>query len=303
MKLHVIILIVVSMFAAASGFAPVSRAETTPALSVIVSIVPQVYVVERIGGDLVKVEALVQPGQNPHTYEPSPRQLAALSGADLYFRIGVAFENGFIPKLQKIVPNLPVVDTRRDIPLKIMGEDNHACSHDPSDDQPHDHGHGVDPHIWLSPILVSVQALTIRDALIARDPEGKNIYDTNCSRFVEELQQLDSELKDLLSDLPSRKFMVYHPAWGYFADTYQLDQIAVEIEGKTPPAKQLARIIDQAKAEGIRVIFTQPQFSTKAADTIADAIKGRVVPIDPLAKDLFANLRAVAAAIKKGAAQ
>lgn len=299
MTLRVAILIVFSVFAATTGIAP--SAEPPSTVSVMVSIVPQIYFVERVGGDRVQVEAIVQPGQNPHTYEPSPRQLAALSGADLYFCIGVAFENGFIPKLQNLLPDLPIVDTRRGVPLQFMGDNHHACAHEPSDGQPHDHGHGVDPHIWLSPKRVSVQALTIRDALIARDPGSKHVYDTNCSRFTEELQRLDTELNTLLSDLPSRKFMVYHPAWGYFADDYQLVQIAVEIEGKTPPARQLARIIDQAKAEGIRVIFTQPQFSTKAAHTIADAIKGQVVPIDPLAKDLFTNLRVVANAIRKGA--
>jgi zinc transport system substrate-binding protein len=273
-----------------------------PMRDVITSIVPQEYFVERIGGDRVNVEALVQPGQSPHTYEPTPRQMTVLSNADLFFRIGAEFENSLVPKIRSLVPNLTIVDTRDGITFRMMDAHSHGENHSGHTHAccPHHGADSHDPHIWLSPALVARQAQTIRDALIAEDPDGKDIYDTNYKQFIEELDALDNEIRDLLSDLPSRQFMVYHPAWGYFADQYKLVQIAIEIDGKSPPARQLARTIDQAKAEGIRVVFVQPQFSTKAAETIAEAIGGVVVSIDPLEKDFFTNMRKTATAIKRG---
>ncbi len=282
-------------FAVSAG----AQDQATSQISAMVSIVPQVYFVEQVGGNRVHVEAIVQPSHNPHTYEPTPRQLTRLSHTDVYFSIGVAFEKGFIPKLQNLLPKLPVIDTSRKVPLRAIRSDHRDSGSTPPKSSANHNEHGADPHIWLSPPLVILQVRTICDALIALDPEGKQIYETNADHFIEKLEQLDSELKLLLSDLPSRKFMVYHPAWGYFADAYQLEQIEVEIEGKTPSAKQLTRIIDQAKAEDIKVVFTQPQFSIKAAKTIADSIGGKVVPIDPLAEDIFTNLKTVAESIRK----
>lgn len=294
------ILTVLFWFAAAAG---AQDQKNSAHVSIVVSIVPQVFFVEQIGGSRVQVEAIVQPGHNPHTYEPTPRQLALLSGADVYFSIGVAFEKGFIPKLKNLLPKLLVIDTSRGVPLRSMKSDRGDPSSGRSKNTEKHHEHGEDPHIWLSPQLVVLQARTIRDTLVALDPEGKDIYETNTERFMEKLQQLDRELQALLSDLPSRKFMVYHPAWGYFADAYRLEQIEVETEGKTPAAKQLARIIDQAKREGVKVVFTQPQFSMKSAETIADSIDGKVVPIDPLAEDIFANLKSVAESIREAVIQ
>ncbi len=265
-------------------------------LRIMVSILPQVFFVERIGGDRVEVEAIVQPGRDLHTYEITPRQMAALSDADVFFRIGVAFENGVVPQLRRVVPDLPVVDTREGIALRAMAQEEHA--------KDESHGHhdesGMDPHIWLAPALIDIQASTICNTLVRLDPAGKSVYEANLSRFRGEVKALDDEIKSLLSDLPHRKFMVYHPSWGYFADAYNLIQIAVEVEGKAPPAKQLARTIDQAKADGISVIFIQPQFSAKSAETIAAAIGGSVVRVDPLAKDVFASLREAAQVIRKG---
>lgn len=270
------------------------RADDSPKINVMTSIVPQEYFVERIGGARVRVEAIVQPGQSPHTYEPTPRQMTALSNADIFFRIGATFENAAVPRIQDIVAGLKIVDTRDGITLRNMeSHSHHECC-------PHHETGSPDPHIWLSPKLVARQARIIRDALIEADPEGKALYELNYKHFVEDLNNLDNEIRELLADLPSRTFMVYHPAWGYFADDYKLVQLPIEIEGKSPPARQLARTIDLAKEHGIKVIFVQPQFSSKAAETIADAIGGTVVQVDPLARDFFDNMRKTAQAIVRG---
>ncbi len=292
-------------------------------ITVFTSILPQEHFVERVGGDRVRAQALVTPGSSPATYEPTPRQMAALSEATIFFRIGVPFENAFVPKIEGMAKGPRIVDTRKGITLREMKahhngnggyqeehhEHGHAHEHNAHDaehseahnhhaEEEHHHHHGgTDPHIWLSPRLVKVQARTIADALIDVDPAGRATYEKNLAAFVEDLDALDAHLVEALAPVKGKTFMVFHPAWGYFADAYGLEQTPIEIEGKDPSGQQLARVIEMAKSEGVRMIFVQPQFSTSSAERVAEAIDGAVVPIDPLARDYVANLEGVAAAI------
>ncbi len=149
----------------------------------------------------------------------------------------------------------------------------------------------MDPHIWLSPPLVMLQSKNIRDGLIEADPAGKKIYETHYTAFIEELKNLDLELKKIFQTTgPNTEFMVYHPSWGYFAESYGLEQIPIELEGKKPSPKKLLKLIKDARKNNIKVIFVQPQFSEKSAETIADAIGGKVMFADPLAEDWENNL-------------
>ncbi|MGQ9862687.1 MAG: metal ABC transporter solute-binding protein, Zn/Mn family [Thiobacillaceae bacterium] len=291
------------LFAASALLAVTLACAQTAAepLPVFVSILPQKQIVERIGGDAVKVDVLVLPGQSPATYDPTPQQMVNLAKAAAYFRIGAPFENTWVPKIQQAHPKLKIVDTRQGITLQPMG--GHA----------HDHDHGarpqaataskatvtLDPHIWTSPPLVKQQAATVRDALIALRPAERARFEAGYARYAAELDALDADLRRVLSGKAKRRFMVFHPAWGYLASTYGLEQIPIEIEGKEPSPQALARIIDRAKAEGIRVIFVQKQFSRTAAEQVARAIGGEVVAIDPLAEDFVGNMREVAQALAR----
>jgi zinc transport system substrate-binding protein len=172
------------------------------------------------------------------------------------------------------------------------GHDQHTA-----EKEHHHHEGGTDPHVWLSPRLVKAQARTIADALIELDPAGKATYEKNLADFLKDLDALDAHLVEALAPVKGKTFMVFHPAWGYFADAYGLEQEPIEIEGKDPSGRQIARVIEMAKAKGVRVIFVQPQFSKKSAKRIAAAIDGAVVPIDPLARDYVGNLERVAAAV------
>ncbi|MEM7583971.1 MAG: zinc ABC transporter substrate-binding protein [Acidobacteriota bacterium] len=282
-------------------------------IMVFTSILPQEYFVERIGGDRVEVEALVRPGSSPATYEPTPRQMVVLSEAKIFFRIGVQFENAFVPKLERAAEGLRIVDTRLGITLRMMkAHHHHDHDHDHHHDHDHDHHHhggheeadhqhegGADPHVWLSPRLVEIQARTIADALIELDPAGEAAYEENLVAFLEDLDALDRRLADALAPVRGKTFMVFHPAWGYFADAYGLEQEPIEIEGKDPSGRQIARMIEMAEEEGVRVIFVQPQFSQESAKSIAEAIGGAVLPIDPLARDYVGNLERVAAAVRE----
>ena len=283
-------------------------APKAPTLSVFTAILPQAFFVERVGGDRVRVQTLVLPGQSPHTYNPTPRQIADLLQARLYFQIGFPFEDAILKKIDGAAPRLRVVDTRKGVPMRRMEEhemDAHTHGASPAKSEPHaehDHAHHAgepDPHIWLNPQFAKIQAQTIRDALIEADPEARAAYETNYAALASELDEIDSRLRRVLAPLKGRELLVYHPAYSYFADAYGLKQTPVEISGKEPSPRQLAALIARAKAQNARVIFVQPQFSQKSARAVADAIGGVVIPLDPLAKDYTANLQAMADAIGK----
>ena len=273
-------------------------------LSVFVSISPQRYFVQQIGRDLVDVQVLVEPGADPHTYEPKPRQMAALSKAALYFAVGIEFETARLDKLAAINPRLRVVHTDHGImklPMAHLGHHEESGTH--TDDHggagtlDHDH-EGRDPHIWLSPPLVMLQARSILTALQAADPPHRTDYEANYRSFIMDVLELDAHLRETFDGLNGASFMVFHPSWGTFAHTYGLNQVPIEIEGKSPKPAQLRELIEHARSERIKVVFVQPQFSSKSADQVAKAIGGRVAVVDPMAEDWAANLRRAAEEFK-----
>ena len=151
----------------------------------------------------------------------------------------------------------------------------------------------LDPHIWLSPRLVKVQAENIYQGLIRLDSANAGEYKANLEKLLSEIDQLDLQIRQDLAGLENRKFITFHPAWGYFARDYNLEQIPVEVAGQEPSAAELGKLVRKAKAEGIKVIFAQPEFRTKDAQTIAREIGGEVLLISPLAANWSENLRQV----------
>ena len=307
--LHVIILLSLS-----------SNSLAADKLSVFVSIVPQHYFVQQIGKDLVDVQVMVQPGASPATYEPKPKQMADLSKTKIYFAIGVPYENAWLDEIAEANPNMQVVHTDHGIEKLAMvphhhhddegehHEDEHKDEHhedehkgkkkEHHDEAAHGEDHheheGLDPHIWLSPALVKIQARTILSALQKADPAHRNDYENNYNAFIAQINQLDGDLKKIFAGKKGLQFMVFHPAWGYFAHDYGLEQVPIEVEGKDPKPAQLKELIEHAREKGIKIIFVQPQFSTKSAKVVAQEINGQVAFADPLAKDWMANLRQVA---------
>jgi zinc transport system substrate-binding protein len=255
--------------------APQSQAKPSApeeVISVWVSIVPQKYFVERIGGDRVDVEIMVPPGFSPATYEPRPSQVEALATADMYVQIGVPFEDAWMSRVRASNRVMLVVDQSQGI----------------------DRIDGTDPHIWLSPNLVKEQARTISEALVGLDRDNEGFYHDNFEDFLVDLDELDARIERGLSGLETRKFIVFHPAWSYFAEDYDLEMIPVQVGGGDPSATEMAELIGIARAGDIKVIFAQPEFSTQSAETIAREIDGRVLLISPLAPDWMENLARVA---------
>lgn len=251
-----------------------------------VSILPQAYFVSRIAGERVSVVTIVGTGQNPHSYEPSPRQMADIGNASLWFTINIEFEKALEPKIASIFPRLQIVDTTRDVIYREFEANN--VDEDES---------GKDPHIWLGSQAVRAQSEVIRDALIRLDPNGKAQYIKGFEDFMMDLEATFSALSRDLLPLRGRTVFVYHPSFGYFFDEFGIIQTAVETGGKEPTQKGLAALVAKAKREGARTIFVQAQFPTAAAGSLARAIGGVVVPIDPLAEDWLANLKRIGAAL------
>ena len=269
-------------------------------LQVAVSILPEAYFVERIGGDRVDVEVLVGPGQSPHSYDLTPRQLDRLSHAKAYFRIGVDFELALLPRIEQMFKDLKVVDLRTGVPLRSLTADGAEADHDEPGHRHHENAAAgqADPHIWLNPLLVKTQAQTICNTLAGLDPSQAEQYRQNLAAFDADLDRIHAKITATLAPLQKREVFVFHPAFGYFTDAYGLKQVPVEIEGKEPTAKQLAVLIARAKAAGVKVIFVQPQFPVKSAEAVAQAIGGAVVPMDDLARDYLKNLEDMAEKIK-----
>lgn len=274
---------------AALPLVPASLAATAVApLPIFVSVPPLGSLVERVGADRVSVRSLVSGDHDPHTFEPHPSQIGALSQAKLFVGVGVPFEQAWLPRIKAANASLQMLDARDGIATLHAGTGHgHA----------HGHGHegdGSDPHVWTDPMRAKQLARAIRDRLRTLDPEHAGAYDRNFDRLAAELDELDSELRALLRDVPRREFLVFHPAWGYFAETYGLVQVPIEVDGKIPGAKALAGLVSWARQSGSTVVFVQPQSDRRAAERIAADIGGRVVVIDPLSSDYFDNLRRVA---------
>ncbi len=255
-----------------------------------VSILPQQYFVERIAGDIFNVNVMVQPGQSPENYEPTPQQMRDVGQSMAYITIGAPFENNWIEKLKAANPNLRIFDSTEGIERMPMSEHGHSA--DPTG-QTHPDSGELDPHVWTSPRLVKMQAQQIANLLIDLDPENSASYEKNLNVFLKDIDLLDQELNTELAQVTNRKFMVYHPTWGYFAADYNLEQLAIEIGGTEPSAQELAVIIDEAKADNVKVIFVQPEFNSRSAETIAREIGGKVIPVSSLEKDWLENLRSV----------
>jgi len=268
-------------------------------LSVFVSILPQKYFVDKIAGDLVDVSVMVAPGSSPATYEPKPKQMAMLSKADIYFSVGVPFERVWLKKFTALSKDMTLVRTDGNIYKRDMAAHKHE--HKEGEDCKHDHHHhkgGIkDPHVWLSPKLVKIQAENMYLALIKADAKNSAQYKSGYESFLKEIDNTDAAIRKVVQK--GKTFMVFHPSWGYFADDYGLKQVAVEKSGKAPKPAELSKFVKHVKELKLKTIFVQPQFSKKEAGVIAKETGARVVAVNPLALNWSENLIKVGKALSE----
>lgn len=291
-------------------------------LKVAVSIEPQAWLVEQIGGSLVGVEVLVPAGSDLHTYEPKPSQVTAISRAELYLSIGVDFERAWLPRLTSASPSMKVVEMDKGIQKIAMAMHEKGHGHE-QDLEGHTDGrsHGVyddkekmqaegrqwmgrdgtpDPHVWTEPANMLIMAKNTFEALQQADRKNAETYVKNYFKTRKTIEKTELKLMKMFGAVhgSGRTFLVFHPSWGYFARAHALTQVPIEVQGKEPSPRELAGIIKQAKEMGATAIFVQPQRSRKAADMVAGEIGARVVEADPMAYDWPTNLLNVAQQFK-----
>lgn len=256
------------------------------------SILPTAFFVEQIGASSVEVNTIVQEFADPHSFEPRASDMKKLENSDLFFAVGIEYEDVWLPKFSKTFPNLKVIKTQGKTPKydKITHDD-----HQEHGDHKHEeHKHEFDTHIWLDPIMVKEQSKIIANALSQKYPQNSELYSQNLAKFDLQIDKLDIYIKESLKGLENRKFMVFHPSWGYFAKRYNLTQIAIESGGKEPKPAALAKLIKMAKSENIKVIFISPEFSQKSAKLIAEQTGAKLIEINHLSKNWLENMYTIA---------
>ncbi|MCC6219760.1 MAG: zinc ABC transporter substrate-binding protein [Deltaproteobacteria bacterium] len=238
---------------------------------VIVSVLPQSFFVREIAGDAFDVQVLLPPFANHDTYEPSIEQMKLIYSAKAYIKVGhpnLTFETIWLDRLVKDNKDIVIVDTSKGVELM-----------------------DGDPHTWLSPKCVRTATSEIAGALSQLQPENAELFAANLKGFLSKIDHLDRNIKRILeSKSDKKKFFVFHPAWGYFANDYGLEQVAIEHDHKEPGPNELIQVIEHARKEGAKMIFVQPQFSSASAEVLASELDAKVVIIDPMAFDWLKNL-------------
>jgi len=282
-----------------------SEKNSVPAVEKIivsVSILPQKFFVEKIGGDKVSINTLIPNGVSPALYEPNPLQMKKLEKSTVYFKVGhpnFAFERRYFDEISNFDNNLQIVDMFSGVDYREFNNEHHHHSDEES--------HGVkinekeihtDSHVWTSPENVKVAALNIFNVLSKIDSKNTKYYKDNYDIFIEEVNLLQSSITNIFKDTKTEKFLVFHPSWGYFADEFNIEQIAVEVDGKEPSMKSLLNVIEEAKENNIKVVFVQEGFSKSSAEVIAKELDASVITISPLTENWAENLYSVANKIK-----
>lgn len=244
-----------------------------------VTIEPQRYFTEAIAGDKFTVVSMVPKGNNPESYDPTPRQLVSLAKSEAYFRIGyIGFEVSWMERLMENAPNVQVYDLSKGI--EFIHEPGYAHAG-------HSHAGGVDPHIWNSCLNAKIIAGNIFQALCKLDKENESYYKERYDALIQHIEKVNQAIFEMLkkSDKADRAFMIYHPALSYFARDYGLYQICIEESGKEPSPTHLKKLIETSKQEEVRIIFIQPEFDKRNAEMIAKETGTDIVSINPLSYD------------------
>jgi zinc transport system substrate-binding protein len=255
---------------------------------------PQSYFVERISGGNVKTLVLVGAGQDPHSYEPSPRQMADLSKASAWILSGTNFEIALVPKIKNLYPNLTIIDGTEGVTFRHLEEHDHKNEHDDSNRME------IDEHTWLGRNPAKILALHVCETLKNIDPENTNAYQNNYEMLIQDIDEEFDNLQTTLAPLRGTSVFVYHPSFGYFFDEFGIIQDAVESGGKEPSPRQITELIAKAKAENIKVIFVQAEFPVDTAKTIAATLNAEVVPMNALAEDWLSNIHFMGDSLMQG---
>lgn len=285
MKKQMLLLIAAVLLVALAGGQTAVAQDDNAAITVAVGVVPEAAFVDAVAGGLVNTVTLIPPGYSPANYQPTAKEMQALSDARIYFTLQMPTEQAnILPKVQDFNPDILIVDLRESVLsvyplLNTSGEEIESTE-----------GQSVDPHVWLSPKRSMVMVQTIADELSAVDEGNRDTYQANAAAYIEKLTALDSEIQEKVSSLSNPSFLIYHAAYNYFAKDYGLEMIAIEIEGKQATAEELQSVISLAKENGITTVFYQDEFDDSQAATVAEEIGGVVQNVAPLSMNYIQGL-------------
>jgi zinc transport system substrate-binding protein len=280
-----ILIIAVFFFTAQRAQKPSEVSKTKP--TVVVTVAPQATFVKEVAGDLVNVVTVLPPGANHETYSPPPQDMEKIGTANLYLALGLPPEReNILPKAAEMNRNMKIIDLQNEV-AKI-----YPPRYFSADDQ--------DPHIWLSPKRAVVMVQLTAQELGAVDPANRGAYDANAKRYIGKLEAADKEIQDSLKGKSNRTFIVYHPAFGYFADDYNLTMVALEEEGKEADPRRIKDIIDMARLKGIKIIFYQEDIDGRQSQTFAEELGGRSEKVSPMAADYVDNIKKMARSFAEG---
>jgi len=302
------LIIVLGIFALTRLGAARRQAQTDGSkIGVLVAVDPLAYLVERVGGDRVVVSTLTPTGKDPESFSPTPADLAALASTRLFFRVGLAVEERFTKNVASIAPKSRSVNLCENVEL-LPNPCGHSHSHSETDgdhsSHSHPHSHScssseLDPHVWTSPAVARRLVEKATAALCEASPENADFFQANAATLDAELAALQSELSARLAPFKGRTFVVFHPAYGYFANEFHLTQRAVESQGKAPRPRELAELIETARAADVQAIVVQPEFDRAAAQVVANEIGAELIVHSPLERDYFVNVRTLADALER----
>ncbi len=241
-------------------------------IDVYTTVYPLQYFAERIGGDFVDVQSIYPPGADEHTFDPTQKAMMALADADLFFYVGLGLE-GFVENAEKTLKNEHVeMIATADLITEDMLEEGHTHDEEDSDDE-HHHDE-IDPHVWMSPVLSDVLALSVKEALIEAAPEEKEQFEANFEALRSDLIKLDRAYMDMANEAPTKTFYVSHAAFGYIADTYGLEQVAIAgLNSQSEPSqKELASLVKKAHEQNIKYVLFEQNITSKLTDVIRKEI-------------------------------
>lgn len=266
-------------------------------LTVAVSLQPYSNVVKEIGGNEVQVVAMLPPGADPHTFEPKPASLREFAKATVYFSDGSGMDAAWLPRFKGVNKNVNVISLAQGITWLEEDEPHHEG--EVHHDAHHDGDEEMDPHLWTSPVQMMLIAENVCQALMSLDAAHKDLYRKRTDDLKSRLGNLDMELRQSIDKLPAngRSFIVFHPAYGYFARDYGMKQLTVEVDGKEPKPRDLANLVKTGKSNNVHIVFVQPQFSKRAAATLAKELQACILDTDPLSYDYEGNIRKLLSAI------
>ncbi len=257
-----------------------------------VTIEPQRYFAEKIAGGRFEINTVVPTGQSPETFDPTPKQMIDIGKSRAYLQIGyIGFELAWMETIRLQNPHLRLFNLADGIELIEELDDNgeehhHHHGHDHDGHlHHHHHHHGIDPHTWSSVSGARMIAWNTLQAFIDLDPEGETFYWNNYRQLIKEIEETESIIKELLADIPSRTFIIYHPALTYFAKENNLVQLCIEMDGKEPSPALLKELINTAHKHQANTIFIQQEFDRKNAEIIAAETGCRLTIINPLSYD------------------